>query len=264
MLAALSRLSWLRCEERCVIATLAIPATGTVTPVVAVLWDEQSLLAAMAYVDLNPIRAGMNETLEHSAHTAIAARLAELQGRALSPEPAAVTSAMRVVSPTTGKDEPADSCTDMQQAWLGLRPEEVLSALPEAPLMPFDPTGQFEQAVPFGLEEYLDLVDTMGRTLHPGKRGVIEASSPPLLRRLGMDAEAFMASANHFFKNFATAVGTPAKLIALAAHRQQLCLRGLAAARRMWGVRGVLVRYYDYDRSGSGRNRRTASAEAKP
>ena len=105
--------------------------------------------------------------------------------------------------------------------------------------MHFDPTGQFEQAVPFGLEEYLDLVDTMGRVLHPGKRGVIAASSPPLLRRLGMDAEAFMASANHFFKNFATAVGTPAKLIALAAHRQLRCLRGLAAARKMWDGRAA-------------------------
>ena len=99
--------------------------------------------------------------------------------------------------------------------------------------MPFDPTGGFAQAVPFGLEEYLDLVDTMGRAVHPSKRGAIPASTPPLLGRLGMDAEAFIASADHFFKNFASAVGTPAKLIELAAHRQQRCLRGLAAARRV-------------------------------
>lgn len=45
----------------------------------------------------------------------------------------------------------------------------------------------------------------------------MSASSPPLLRRVGMNAEAFMASANHFFKNFATAVGTPAKLFARTA-----------------------------------------------
>ena len=99
--------------------------------------------------------------------------------------------------------------------------------------MPFDPTSGFAQAVPFGLEEYLDLVDTMGRAVHPNKRGAIPANTPPLLSRLGMDAEAFIASADHFFKNFASAVGTPAKLIELAAHRQQRCLRGLAAARRV-------------------------------
>lgn len=201
------------------------------------LLDEQSLLAAMAYVDLNPLRAGMTETLEHSAHTSIAARLAGLQDRALRAEQAPDISVVPDVSPTPGNGEAADSCTDTQQALPGLRPEAVLSALPEAPLMPFDPSGQFEQAVPFGLEEDLDLVDTMGRVLHPGKRGVIPASTPALLSRLGMDAEAFMASADHFFKDFATAVGTPAHLIALAAHRQQRCLRGLAAARRMWNAR---------------------------
>ena len=31
--------------------------------------------------------------------------------------------------------------------------------------MPFDVTSHFEQAIPFGLQEYLELVDTMGRAL---------------------------------------------------------------------------------------------------
>ena len=56
--------------------------------------------------------------------------------------------------------------------------------------------------------------------MHPAKRGAIPASTPPLLGRLGMDADAFIASAHHFFKDFASAVGTPAKLIKLAANRQ--------------------------------------------
>ena len=54
-----------------------------------------------------------------------------------------------------------------------------------------------------------------------------------------MDAEAFIASADHFFKNFASAVGTPAKLIELAAHRQQRCLRGLAAAKRVFEAKAA-------------------------
>ena len=64
-----------------------------------------------------------------------------------------------------------------------LIPEQVLAALPEAPLMPFDPTGRFAQGVPFGLEEYLDLVDTVGRVVHPNKRGAIASHVPPLLQR---------------------------------------------------------------------------------
>jgi REP element-mobilizing transposase RayT len=40
------------------------------------LCDERSLLAAMAYVDLNPIRAGLAEGLESSAHTGASERIA--------------------------------------------------------------------------------------------------------------------------------------------------------------------------------------------
>lgn len=39
----------------------------------------------MAYVDLNPIRAGMVESLRDSVHTSIAARLAQLHGQAFVP-----------------------------------------------------------------------------------------------------------------------------------------------------------------------------------
>ena len=54
-----------------------------------------------------------------------------------------------------------------------------------------------------------------------------------------MDAEVFIACADHFFRDFAGAVGTPAKLIELAAHRQQRTLRGLAAARRVFEARAA-------------------------
>jgi len=41
------------------------------------LCDERALLAAMAYVDLNPVRAGIAEGLEDSAHTSLLARMAK-------------------------------------------------------------------------------------------------------------------------------------------------------------------------------------------
>ena len=41
------------------------------------LCDERALLAAMAYVDLNPVRAGIAQGLEDSAHTSVAARMAQ-------------------------------------------------------------------------------------------------------------------------------------------------------------------------------------------
>ena len=193
------------------------------------LLDEQALLAAMAYVDLNPIRAGMAESLPESLHTSIHARLADLKGHAFEPVlvPVITPEILNEIAPLSLQKLP------------GLLSEAELSALPQAPLMPFDATGRFAQAVPFGLEEYLELVDTMGRAVHPGKRGAIAATTPPLLSRLGMNAEAFIACADHFFKDFAGAVGTPAKLIEMAAHRQQRALRGLAAARRVFEAKAA-------------------------
>lgn len=43
------------------------------------LCDTRALLAAMAYVDLNPIRAGMTDRLERSAHTSVHERIAALR-----------------------------------------------------------------------------------------------------------------------------------------------------------------------------------------
>ncbi|WP_199792856.1 hypothetical protein [Melaminivora suipulveris] len=57
--------------------------------------------------------------------------------------------------------------------------------------------------------------------------------SPPILQRLGMDAEAFIAFADTFFRTFAHAVGTPDSLVQLAAARQCRALRGMALARRV-------------------------------
>ncbi len=50
------------------------------------LLDEDAVPAAMAYVDLNPVRARICDTLEASLHTSARARLAEIEQ-----EPAADT-----------------------------------------------------------------------------------------------------------------------------------------------------------------------------
>ncbi|HKJ87789.1 MAG TPA: transposase [Gammaproteobacteria bacterium] len=170
------------------------------------LLDEQALIAALAYVDLNPIRAGIAETPEKSNYTSIQQRL----GR----EPVRVEA-------SADEAEVEDS-------------EDRIGALPKAPLMPFDATGRTAWAIPYAFDDYLELVDWLGRATHPAKRGRIPPGRPKILDRLGMDAEALAGEANRLLKVFGAAVGAPASLTAARAQRQLSYLRGIRAAERMF------------------------------
>lgn len=196
------------------------------------LLDEQAILTAMAYVDLNPIRAKMAETPEASDHTSVAERMAALR-------PAAKATARRASAASPEKNPakmPVDRASPTPAAGvtsiLTLRRETHLSQLPLQPLMPFDPTSRLKAAIPFAFEDYLDLVETTGRSLHPNKRGLINERVPKLLQRLAIDPERFIECATGMMKQFGSAIGAPAHLTELCAVRQVKYLRGIQAARK--------------------------------
>lgn len=114
---------------------------------------------------------------------------------------------------------------------LALRHEAHLAELPQQPLMPFDGTSRLRAAVPFAFEDYLELVETTGRCLHPGKRGKIAGPVPKLLQRLEIDPERFIDCTTNLLRRFGSAVGAPARLTELCAARQVRYLRGMGAAR---------------------------------
>ena len=60
-------------------ARTALIAPGSIIFKAQVLCDERAVLAAMAYVDLNPIRAGAVHDLEGSTHTSLHERLTRLK-----------------------------------------------------------------------------------------------------------------------------------------------------------------------------------------
>lgn len=191
------------------------------------LLDEQAILTAMAYVDLNPIRAGMAETPEDSAHTSVAERMAELKPEQKKqhvhvPERLPATS---LSLPTGATPMPA------------LRKEAHLAQLPLQPLMPFDGTSRLSAAIPFALDDYLELVDATGRCLHPDKRGMIAGHVPRLLQRLEIDPERFIDCAANLLHQFGSAIGAPAQLTDLCVQRQVKYLRGMHAAREAFGRR---------------------------
>ena len=114
------------------------------------LRDDGAVLTAMAYVDLNPVRAGLATTLVDSDFTSIQQRLFEIARNS--------------------------------------RPFEAKDTAPKPALLPF--VGALRQAsadlIPFNLQDYLDLVETSGRVVRAGKRGAIPNQTPRILTILGI------------------------------------------------------------------------------
>jgi hypothetical protein len=73
--------------------------------------------------------------------------------------------------------------------------------------MPFDAASQTPWAIPFAFEDYLELVDWIGRAIRSDKRWYIPPGHPAILDRLGIDPEQFIGYSERMLKAFGTAVG---------------------------------------------------------
>ena len=202
------------------------------------LLDDAAVLTAMAYVDLNPIRAKLAETPETSEYTAIAERLAELQGRvpeAHSTGGFSLRSADRasVAEATVNPSNSPEEGNERPR----LQKEPRLSALQRAPLMPFDANGRLATAIPFAFEDYLELVDGTGRVIREDKHGFIPGETPTILDRLNIDPEQFIRTAGRTLHRFGCAIGTPERLTERCVSRNVAYLRGIRAARALFDRR---------------------------
>ena len=159
------------------------------------LLDEAALLTAMAYVDLNPIRAGVANSLQASDFTSVQQRLFEVARRALE----TTESARPTLFPFIGAER-ADA-----------RP-----------------------ALPFNLQDYLDLVDVTGRSVHPRKRGIIPDDVPRILNILGIAPDEWLKTIIELRTRFHLFIGSPLRLRHCAERRGWRWIRGRASARRLY------------------------------
>lgn len=170
-----------------------------------VLADEASLLACAAYVDLNPIRAAMCETLEGSEHTSVQRRI----------ESASV-SQQQQASPAQPKERPK-----AQPACKRESPDAFLSPLSiDERADAAGGMGPCESSVPFrcsdkgflamSLEDYLLLLDWTARQSVDGKRGRTPGCVPPILQRLGIASSSWCELVSDFGKLFSSVAGKPA------------------------------------------------------
>jgi hypothetical protein len=164
------------------------------------LLDEAGLLTAMAYVDLNPVRARIAFTPENSEYTSIYARIQQI-GRSTS---AGAQMAKR------------SSVVDIQ-------------------LLAFqDAAAPNEPAIPLTFREYLQLIDWSGRAVRADKRGVIDERAPPILKRLDIDLDAWQRAMAPAGNVFGRAIGRLDHLRLHAKALGQSWVKGLRQAERLY------------------------------
>jgi hypothetical protein len=205
------------------------------------LLDERALLACMAYVDLNPIRAGLAGSPEASDFTSVQERLlafagvtqggsdtlagtdAALQHAVSTASEAAVPAGLAVAAGLAAGDA----------SWLGS----------SAPIAAFTGGGGAltETGLPFHLADYLQLVEWTGRQWREDKRGAISAAVLPLLQRLNLEAGTWIEMVRCFQGGFHDYVGPVEALQRRSESLGRRWLRGVGACRVLWGQADVSV-----------------------
>jgi REP element-mobilizing transposase RayT len=134
------------------------------------LKTEEALLSCMAYVDLNPVRAGLAEDLETSDYTSIQER----------------------IHPVFDVGDAVKSQTDTADL--------IAFNQPLKPLLHFDQAikRQKQSGIPFSYPDYLALVDWTGRAIREDKTGFIDSNLPPILSRIEISPEQWRINTTQF------------------------------------------------------------------
>lgn len=160
------------------------------------LLDEAALMACMAYVDLNPVRAGMAKTPETSAHTSVKKRC--------------------------------------EKANKSKNPNQVNQQ--EKTLYPFvgNPREKQPEGIQMKLSDYLELVDCTGRILRKNKRGSISSGAERILTRLDIDEDQWLDMTSNFEGCFSSFVGGENSLRMACESLQYQRPPGLATCKLMF------------------------------
>ena len=161
-----------------------------------VLLDDAALLSCMAYVDLNPIRAAIENDTFASDFTSIQQRLYDY-----------------VKYKKTKNTTEKKLCKRIQKQ-KNSEKEQKLDALKKSPLMPFSGSAHTDihYALPFTREDYFDLVDMTGRIIREDKKGFISHKIPTVVSRLGINPDKWIEHVKHFSQRYSALAGSPDKL----------------------------------------------------
>jgi len=179
------------------------------------LLDETAILACAAYVDLNPIRAAMAQTIETSDYTSAQQRAFELKDFIQGTKPQAQAMAASIEPPA----EPTEMSFEVP-CEIALTAKPIAQSL--CPLTLDELGGELgaccHQAgnrasdkgfLPMSVADYLDLLDWTARQMRTDKRGSTPACAKPIFERLGIDADVWCELTKEFGRLFGTVAGKP-------------------------------------------------------
>ena len=139
----------------------------------------------MAYVDLNPIRAGISSSLSTSDFTSIQERIIQHKAHR--------------------------KFTEKTQSYSDI----TVSEQPPS-LLPF--AGHHNtNNIPFGLSDYLELADWSGRHVDPKKTGFINSAEPKILALLGIEEDVWLEAILNFRRQYGSFAGSE-KILRSCAH----------------------------------------------
>lgn len=180
------------------------------------LMDEGAMLACMAYVDLNPVRAQLANSLEDSEFTSVHDRLrAERAKKRLK-------SVVQVVSPTQAQQAliARERATSQRADWL------------------LDLNGSESPFCDLDLAYYLSLVEWTGQNIRQDKPGYIPVSLKPVLERFDLDTENWVRNVESYGGLFYRIAGQLESILTQAQQKGQHWLRGRSGSEQLYRARG--------------------------
>jgi putative transposase len=183
------------------------------------LLDEAAIAACMAYVDLNPIRAGGAKTPEESDFTSIQERIRAWRKDTMCPGGAIPRGEQNVHSGTIRRDTMTDNAqsdpVDSGDYWL----------------CPISSEVHRRGILSMTAAEYIDLIDKSGRMIRSDKRGAIDADLRPILMRIGANPQAWTETISDFGDKFSLVAGVISNLRDFADQMGRRWFKGVRAAR---------------------------------